>query len=77
MLKLQQSAFDTIVMIFLGCFSYHPKDPSMNSETYHYKRGANQVFSQSTHLFVPSKYSEEEVGHFHFQFICFFGVLFL
>lgn len=42
-------------------FRYHPRDPSMNSETYHYKRGANQTFSQSTHILDPSKFPEEEV----------------
>lgn len=42
-------------------FRYHPRDPAMNSETYHYKRGANQTFSQSTHILDPSKFPEEEV----------------
>lgn len=39
---------------------YNPKNAAMNSETYHYKRGANQTFSQSTHIIDPSKFSEEE-----------------
>ncbi|CAI9735227.1 E3 ubiquitin-protein ligase MGRN1-like [Octopus vulgaris] len=43
-----------------GQLVYHPRDASMNSETYHYKRGANQVFCQSTHVIDPSKFSEEE-----------------
>lgn len=34
----------------------------MTSETFHYKRGANQQFSQSTHIFDPSKYPEEDVS---------------
>lgn len=33
----------------------------MNSETYKYKSGANQVFSQSSHVIIPSKFTEEEV----------------
>lgn len=41
--------------------SYTPRDPSMNSETYHYKRGANQQFSQVCHVFDPSQYTEENL----------------
>lgn len=41
--------------------SYHPRDATMNSETYYYKKGANQLFSQSSHVFDPSIYSEEEM----------------
>ena len=33
----------------------------MNSETYHYKRGANQQFSQVCHVFDPSLYPEEDL----------------
>ena len=40
---------------------YTPRDTSMNSETYHYKRGANQQFSQVCHVFDPSLYSEEDL----------------
>ncbi|KAB7505592.1 RING finger protein [Armadillidium nasatum] len=40
---------------------YTPRDPSMNSETYHYKRGANQQFSQVCHIFDPSQYPEESL----------------
>ncbi|MPC12101.1 RING finger protein 157 [Portunus trituberculatus] len=40
---------------------YTPRDPSMNSETYHYKRGANQQFSQVCHVFDPSLYPEEDL----------------
>lgn len=35
----------------------------MNSETYHYKRGANQQFSQVCHVFDPSLYPEEDLGY--------------
>ncbi|CAD5123610.1 DgyrCDS11937 [Dimorphilus gyrociliatus] len=41
---------------------YQPRDPSTTSETFHYKRGTNQQFSQSTHIFDPSKYPEEDVS---------------
>ncbi|XP_034252044.1 probable E3 ubiquitin-protein ligase MGRN1 [Thrips palmi] len=40
---------------------YTPKDLSMNSETYHYKRGANQQFSQVSHVFDPSRYNDDEL----------------
>lgn len=33
----------------------------MNSHTFRYKRGANQQFCQSTHIFDPTKYSEEDL----------------
>ncbi|KAK2151839.1 hypothetical protein LSH36_349g03001 [Paralvinella palmiformis] len=39
---------------------YRPRDPLMNSETFHYKRGANQTFCQSTHVIEPQKFSDEE-----------------
>lgn len=49
-------------LIYFYLFSsYTPKDPSMNSETYHYKRGANQQFSQVSHVFDPSRYNDEEL----------------
>ena len=37
----------------------------MNSETFRYKRGANQTFCQSTHLVEPAKFPEEEVSVSH------------
>lgn len=40
---------------------YNPKDPNMSSETYYYKRGSNQQFSQSSHFFNPSFFTEEEL----------------
>ena len=39
----------------------------MNSETFHYKRGANQIFSQPTHFVDPSKFQEEDVGIMYFS----------
>lgn len=38
----------------------------MNSETYTYKKGANQLFSQSTHIIKPSDFPEEKVFTFNF-----------
>ncbi|KAL0272083.1 UNVERIFIED_CONTAM: hypothetical protein PYX00_005192 [Menopon gallinae] len=42
---------------------YTCKDPSLVSETYYYKRGSNQQFSQTSHIFDPSNYSEEELSY--------------
>lgn len=33
----------------------------MNSDTYYYKKGANQLFSQATHIFDPTLYMEEDL----------------
>ncbi|XP_066588175.1 E3 ubiquitin ligase Rnf157 [Prorops nasuta] len=38
-----------------------PCDLSMNSETYHYKKGANQLFSQPSHVFDPTQYNEDSL----------------
>ncbi|GFN87244.1 E3 ubiquitin-protein ligase mgrn1 [Plakobranchus ocellatus] len=43
-----------------GQVVYHPRDPTMSSEIFHYKRGAGQSFSQPTHTVDPSKFSDEE-----------------
>ncbi|CAK1552632.1 unnamed protein product [Leptosia nina] len=40
---------------------YYPRDPSMTSQTYHYKKGANQQFCQISHVFDPSKFAEEDL----------------
>ncbi|XP_014245790.1 probable E3 ubiquitin-protein ligase MGRN1 isoform X2 [Cimex lectularius] len=40
---------------------YTPRDQSLTSETFHYQKGANQLFSQPSHLFDPSKFSAEEL----------------
>lgn len=42
---------------------YTPRDPSMNSETYHYKKGANQQFAQVSHTFDPSLCADEELNY--------------
>ncbi|XP_018303339.1 probable E3 ubiquitin-protein ligase MGRN1 [Mycetomoellerius zeteki] len=41
--------------------TYIPRDPAMNSETYHYKKGANQLFSQTSHIFEATLYAEEDL----------------
>ncbi|XP_011506152.1 PREDICTED: RING finger protein 157 [Ceratosolen solmsi marchali] len=43
--------------------TYTPREPSMNSETYYYKKGANQLFSQTSHIFDPTPYSEAELSY--------------
>ncbi|CAH0718760.1 unnamed protein product, partial [Brenthis ino] len=40
---------------------YYPRDPSITSQTYHYKKGANQQFCQISHVFDPSKHPEEDL----------------
>lgn len=41
--------------------SFTSRDSKLTSETYHYKRGANQQFCQMSHIFDPSKYNEDEL----------------
>ncbi|XP_033231298.1 E3 ubiquitin ligase Rnf157 [Belonocnema kinseyi] len=40
---------------------YVSRDPSLNSDTYHYKKGANQQFCQTSHVFDPTLYTDEEM----------------
>ncbi|XP_066149823.1 probable E3 ubiquitin-protein ligase MGRN1 isoform X1 [Euwallacea fornicatus] len=40
---------------------YVPRDAALSSETFHYKKGANQQFCQPTHMFNPAKYTEGEL----------------
>lgn len=35
----------------------------MTSEKFHYKRGSNQQFCQTSHVFDPSKFSDDELGY--------------
>jgi len=42
---------------------YIPQDPSIYSETYHYKKGANQLFSQTSHVFDPTSYNEDDLTY--------------
>lgn len=43
--------------------SYSPRDSSLTSETYHYKRGVNQVFIQTSHIFNPSMFSDDDLSY--------------
>ncbi|XP_026472717.1 E3 ubiquitin-protein ligase MGRN1 [Ctenocephalides felis] len=47
----------------LNGVTYTSQDVSLNSETYHYKRGSSQQFSQPLHVFEPSKYSDDELSY--------------
>ncbi|GJQ85228.1 hypothetical protein Trydic_g13068 [Trypoxylus dichotomus] len=40
---------------------YVPKDPSLTSDTFRYKRGANQQFCQMTHIFDPTQFVDDEL----------------
>ncbi|KAL1132335.1 hypothetical protein AAG570_010291 [Ranatra chinensis] len=40
---------------------YTPRDSTITSETFHYKRGANQQFIQPSHIFDPSRFTDEEL----------------
>uniref|UniRef100_A0A0K8TL32 RING-type E3 ubiquitin transferase n=1 Tax=Tabanus bromius TaxID=304241 RepID=A0A0K8TL32_TABBR len=43
--------------------TYVPRDPSLTSETYHYKKGVNQYFSQNSHIFNPNLFSEDDLSY--------------
>lgn len=40
---------------------YHPKDEKLTSEIYYYKRGTNQQFVQTEHVFDPVPYSDDDL----------------
>ncbi|CAB0013850.1 unnamed protein product [Nesidiocoris tenuis] len=42
---------------------YSPRDPSLSSETFHYEKGANQLFSQPSHVFDPSPFPDEDLAY--------------
>ncbi|WAQ97338.1 RN157-like protein [Mya arenaria] len=46
-----------------GQISYSTREPALSSETFHYKRGASQVFQQSGYVLDPSTFSEEELQY--------------
>lgn len=60
-ISLSNRSTHTKINFNVSSSSYTPRDPNMNSETYHYKRGANQQFSQVCHVFDPSLYPEEDL----------------
>lgn len=43
--------------------SYIPRDSSLLSETFHFKRGVGQVFSAPSHVFNPALFSEEDLSY--------------
>lgn len=43
--------------------SYIPRDSSLSSETFHFKRGVGQVFSAPSHIFNPALFSEEDLSY--------------
>lgn len=45
-----------------GGMIYASREASLTSETYHYKKGINQVFSQPNHTFCPSQFSDEDLS---------------
>lgn len=46
-----------------GVFRYVPRNPLLSSETFHYKKGANQQFCQPTHVCNPASFSEDELQY--------------
>lgn len=46
-----------------GQISYTSREPALTSETFHYKRGASQLFQQSSYVIDPSKFSEDELQY--------------
>lgn len=43
--------------------SYIPRDSSLSSETFHFKRGVGQVFSAPSHIFNPALFSEDDLSY--------------
>ncbi|XP_059610999.1 probable E3 ubiquitin-protein ligase MGRN1 isoform X2 [Phlebotomus argentipes] len=46
-----------------GAVSFLTRDSALTSETYHFKRGVNQLFSQPSHVFSPSIFSEDDLAY--------------
>lgn len=44
-------------------YRYNSRDPTLTSETFYFKRGTNQLFSQPSHVFDPSVYNDEELAY--------------
>ncbi|XP_053672916.1 uncharacterized protein LOC128723223 [Anopheles nili] len=43
--------------------SYVSRDSSMTSETFHFQRGVNQLFSAPHHVIYPAMYAEEDLSY--------------
>uniref|UniRef100_A0A182NAB2 RING-type E3 ubiquitin transferase n=1 Tax=Anopheles dirus TaxID=7168 RepID=A0A182NAB2_9DIPT len=46
-----------------GGSNYISRDASMTSETFHFQRGVNQLFSAPHHVIYPAMYSEEDLSY--------------
>uniref|UniRef100_A0A6B2E760 RING-type E3 ubiquitin transferase n=1 Tax=Phlebotomus kandelakii TaxID=1109342 RepID=A0A6B2E760_9DIPT len=46
-----------------GAVSFLSRDSALSSETYHFKRGVNQLFSQSSHVFTPSLFPDDDLSY--------------
>lgn len=52
----------TLIVLLSSTCRYSPKDPSMASETVHYKRGVSQQFSMPSFKIDFSEWKEEDVS---------------
>lgn len=43
--------------------NYISRDPELVSETFKYDKGASQVFTQSSHVFSPSKFADDDLQY--------------
>lgn len=41
--------------------TYLSRDPTINSDTYYYKKGTNQQFIQHSHIIEPKKYNDDDL----------------
>uniref|UniRef100_A0A182IU95 RING-type E3 ubiquitin transferase n=1 Tax=Anopheles atroparvus TaxID=41427 RepID=A0A182IU95_ANOAO len=46
-----------------GGLNYISRDSSMTSETFHFQRGVNQVFSAPHHVIYPALYAEDDLSY--------------
>lgn len=47
--------------ITTNSITYVPRDLATTSETYHYQKGPNQIFSQPAHIFNPSTHADDDL----------------
>lgn len=50
-----------LTKIVVKCFSYVSTNPSLTSETYHFKKGTGQSFYQPTHFCHPGTFNEDQL----------------
>lgn len=58
---MDKKSFTTFALLLSPC-SYSPKNPSLVSETVHYKRGVSQQFSMPSFKIDFSEWKEEDVS---------------